>query len=114
MFFNNFNLETKTFAQEPDLEDLIEYLGSNDVVLIVNSEAYLQHLFYKDDGIKSRFRYGVVLLACLNCICFFCSKESALINFRLLTLRSVNCVKKKTQIIFPYFFSIEASTEFQR
>ncbi|XP_028399626.1 lipoxygenase homology domain-containing protein 1-like isoform X2 [Dendronephthya gigantea] len=48
--------ETKTFAQEPDLEDLIAYLGSNDVVLIVNAEAYLQHLFYKDDGIKTKFR----------------------------------------------------------
>ena len=55
--------ETKTFAQEPDLEDLIEYLGSNDVVLIVNAEAYLLHLFYKDDSIKTKFRWGLLTQA---------------------------------------------------
>lgn len=49
--------EIKTFAQEPDLEDLIAYLQGNDVVLIVNAEAYLQHLFFRDEGIKTKFRY---------------------------------------------------------
>lgn len=48
--------EMKTFAEEPELEDLIEYLRSDDVVLIVNAEAYLQHLFFKDEEIKNKFR----------------------------------------------------------
>ncbi|XP_046860542.1 lipoxygenase homology domain-containing protein 1-like isoform X2 [Xenia sp. Carnegie-2017] len=48
--------EMKTFAEEPELEDLIEYLRSDDVVLIVNAEAYLQHLFFKDEETKNKFR----------------------------------------------------------
>ena len=48
--------ETKTFAQNPGFnEDIIEYFGNNDLILI--AEAYFQNLFYKDvykDQVKVR------------------------------------------------------------
>lgn len=51
-----FLLERKTYAHEPDLQDLIEYLQSDDVTLIVNAANYLQHLSYSDEQVKVKVR----------------------------------------------------------
>ncbi|KAL9978718.1 hypothetical protein ACROYT_G016268 [Oculina patagonica] len=48
--------ERKTYAHEPDLQDLIEYLQTDDVTLIVNSANYLQHLSYSDEQVKVKVR----------------------------------------------------------
>ena len=52
----NFFPERKTYAHEPDLQDLIEYLQSDDITLIVNSASYLQHLSYSDEQVKVKVR----------------------------------------------------------
>lgn len=48
--------ERKTYAHEPDLQDLIEYLQTDDVTLIVNAANYLQHLSYSDEQVKIKVR----------------------------------------------------------
>ncbi|KAJ7392242.1 hypothetical protein OS493_013620 [Desmophyllum pertusum] len=48
--------ERKTYAHEPDLQDLIEYLQTDDVTLIVNASNYLQHLSYSDEQVKVKVR----------------------------------------------------------
>ncbi|XP_074616097.1 uncharacterized protein LOC141875648 isoform X1 [Acropora palmata] len=48
--------ERKTYAHEPDLQDLLEYLESDDVTLIVNAANYLQHLSFSDDQVKIKVR----------------------------------------------------------
>lgn len=48
--------ERKTYAHEPDLQDLIEYLQTDDVTLIVNAANYLQHLCYSDEQVKIKVR----------------------------------------------------------
>ena len=48
--------ERKTYAHEPDLQDLIEYLQTDDVTLIVNAANYLQHLSYSDEQVKVKVR----------------------------------------------------------
>ena len=52
--------ERKTYAHEPDLQDLLEYLESDDVTLIVNAANYLQHLSFSDDQVKIKVRYVIV------------------------------------------------------
>ena len=51
-----FFAERKTYAHEPDLQDLIEYLQTDDVTLIVNAANYLQHLSYSDEQVKIKVR----------------------------------------------------------
>ncbi|XP_073234690.1 uncharacterized protein [Porites lutea] len=48
--------ERKTYAHEPDLQDLIEYLQTDDTTLIVNAANYLQHLSYSDEQVKVKVR----------------------------------------------------------
>lgn len=48
--------ERKTYAHEPDLQDLLEYLQSDDVTLVVNAANYLQHLCYSDEQVKTKIR----------------------------------------------------------
>ena len=49
-------IERKTYAHEPDLQDLIEYLQTDDTTLIVNAANYLQHLSYSDEQVKVKVR----------------------------------------------------------
>ncbi|XP_048580672.1 uncharacterized protein LOC5511245 isoform X3 [Nematostella vectensis] len=48
--------ELKTYAHEPDLQDLIEYLQTDDINLVVNSAYYIQHLCYNDEAVKGKIR----------------------------------------------------------
>ena len=56
LWFVLFYTGRKTYAHEPDLQDLIEYLQTDDAVLIMNSASYLQHLCYSDEGVKAKIR----------------------------------------------------------
>ena len=42
--------------RDPDLEEVIEYLTHTSDVIKENAAAYLQHLCYNDDNIKSKTR----------------------------------------------------------
>jgi hypothetical protein len=42
--------------RDPDLEEVIEYLNHTSDVIKENAAAYLQHLCYNDDNIKSKTR----------------------------------------------------------
>ena len=42
--------------RDPDLEEVIEYLTHTSDVIKENAAAYLQHLCYNDDNIKSKAR----------------------------------------------------------
>jgi catenin delta-2 len=55
--------------RNPDLEEVIEYLCHQSDVIKENAAAYLQHLCYNDDSIKSKTRSlnGITyLIALLN------------------------------------------------
>ena len=41
---------------EPNLNDVVDFLSSDDPSLVSNAASYLQHLAYGDDSMKSKFR----------------------------------------------------------
>ncbi|CAF4023304.1 unnamed protein product, partial [Rotaria magnacalcarata] len=53
--------------RDPDLEEVIEYLAHTNDVIKENAAAYLQHLCYNDDNIKSKTRSlnGITYLVAL-------------------------------------------------
>ena len=53
--------------RDPDLQEVIEYLGHTSDVIKENAAAYLQHLCYNDDNIKSKTRSlnGIAYLVAL-------------------------------------------------
>ncbi len=42
--------------RDPDLHEVIEFLGNPNVVVKANAAAYLQHLCYMDDPVKAKTR----------------------------------------------------------
>ena len=44
-------------AREPNLHDVVGFLGSEDVSLVANAASYLQHLAYGDDHMKAKIRW---------------------------------------------------------
>ncbi len=53
--------------RDPDLQEVIEYLSHTSDVIKENAAAYLQHLCYNDDNIKSKTRSlnGIAYLVAL-------------------------------------------------
>ncbi len=43
-------------AREPNLNDVVDFLGSDDPALVSNAASYLQHLAYGDDSMKAKIR----------------------------------------------------------
>ena len=41
---------------EPNLNDVVDFLSSDDPSLVSNAASYLQHLAYGDDSMKSKIR----------------------------------------------------------
>ena len=41
---------------EPNLNDVVDFLSSEDPSLVSNAASYLQHLAYGDDSMKSKIR----------------------------------------------------------
>jgi hypothetical protein len=54
-FINIFYLLEQRW-RDPDLEEVIEYLTHTSDIIKENAAAYLQHLCYNDDNIKSKTR----------------------------------------------------------
>ena len=56
----SFLISALTFVEQrwrdPDLQEVIEYLTHTSDVIKENAAAYLQHLCYNDDNIKSKTR----------------------------------------------------------
>ena len=48
---------TVSQAKEPNLNDVIDFLSSDDPGLVANAASYLQHLAYGDDSMKAKIRY---------------------------------------------------------
>jgi hypothetical protein len=44
--------------RDPDLHEVIEFLGNPNCVVKANAAAYLQHLCYMDDPVKAKTRYS--------------------------------------------------------
>lgn len=44
---------------EPNLNDVIDYLSSPNPANVVNAASYLQHLAYGDDSMKTKIRYSI-------------------------------------------------------
>ena len=44
-------------TREPNLNDVVDFLGSEDPGLVSNAASYLQHLAYGDDSMKAKIRY---------------------------------------------------------
>ena len=44
--------------RNPDLPEVIEFLGHDSNAIKANAAAYLQHLCYMDDGVKAKARSG--------------------------------------------------------
>ena len=42
--------------RDPDLHEVIEFLGNPNAVIKANAAAYLQHLCYMDDPVKAKTR----------------------------------------------------------
>ncbi|XP_064385497.1 catenin delta-1-like isoform X2 [Halichondria panicea] len=48
-------------GNEPNLNDVVDFLSSDDAGLVSNAASYLQHLAYGDDNMKSKIRtYGAI------------------------------------------------------
>ena len=48
-------------SQEPNLNDVVDFLSHTDPTLIANAASYLQHLAYNDDQMKAKIRqYGAI------------------------------------------------------
>ena len=43
-------------GNEPNLNDVVDFLSSDDAGLVSNAASYLQHLAYGDDNMKSKIR----------------------------------------------------------
>ena len=42
--------------REPNLNDVVDFLSSEDLGLVSNAASYLQHLAYGDDSMKAKIR----------------------------------------------------------
>ena len=42
--------------RKPNLNDIVDFLSSEDIVLVSNAASYLQHLAYGDDSMKTKKR----------------------------------------------------------
>lgn len=48
-------------AQEPNLNDVVDFISNTDPTLVANAASYLQHLAYNDDAMKAKIRqYGAI------------------------------------------------------
>ena len=45
-------------AHEPNLNDVIDFLSSQNPSNVANAASYLQHLAYGDDSMKAKIRYN--------------------------------------------------------
>ena len=45
-------------GNEPNLNDVVDFLSSDDPGLVSNAASYLQHLAYGDDNMKSKIRWA--------------------------------------------------------
>lgn len=60
---------------EPNLNDVVDFLSSEDPSLVSNAASYLQHLAYGDDNMKAKIRwefeyiwkYDYVEIQWINC-----------------------------------------------
>ncbi|XP_062503852.1 catenin delta-2-like isoform X2 [Corticium candelabrum] len=50
------DMEDERFEHEPNLQEVIEYLNSDDYRRVAHAAGYLQHLSYKNDAMKARIR----------------------------------------------------------
>jgi len=41
---------------EPELQDVVKFLSSEDYIVVSNAASYLQHLAYNDDSMKNKIR----------------------------------------------------------
>ena len=58
-------------AREPNLNDVVDFLGSEDPVLVANAASYLQHLAYGDDSMKAKIRLAQKsLMVCVSCVIY--------------------------------------------
>lgn len=71
---HSFNFHSNSFVfcleqrwRDPDLQEVIEYLSHTSDVIKENAAAYLQHLCFNDDNIKSKTRSlnGIAYLVAL-------------------------------------------------
>ena len=44
-------------SQEPNLNDVIDYLSNDDPGVVIKAASYLQHLAFNDDSNKAKIRY---------------------------------------------------------
>ena len=65
--FNFLFLKLEQRWRDPDLQEVIEYLSHTSDVIKENAAAYLQHLCFNDDNIKSKTRSlnGIAYLVAL-------------------------------------------------
>lgn len=55
------HMHSASQPQEPNLNDVVDYLTNSDSTLIANAASYLQHLAYNDDQMKAKIRqYGAI------------------------------------------------------
>ena len=43
-------------SHEPNLNDVVDFLGHSEPSMVANAAAYLQHLAYGDDNMKAKIR----------------------------------------------------------
>lgn len=62
-------------SNEPNLNDVIDYLSSPNPANVINAASYLQHLAYGDDSMKAKIRYICMYLVMYECVydCKFCN-----------------------------------------
>ena len=55
------HMHSTAAPQEPNLNDVVDFLSNPDPTLIANAASYLQHLAYNDDQMKAKIRqYGAI------------------------------------------------------
>ncbi len=52
----SFSAPRSDTSREPNLNDVVDFLGSENPGLVSNAASYLQHLAYGDDSMKAKIR----------------------------------------------------------
>ena len=67
--------------RDPDLHEVIEFLGNPNAVIKANAAAYLQHLCYMDDPVKAKTRQLGGIPALVSLLTTQDGKKYLLFNF---------------------------------